>query len=206
MRIPFLALAATAALALSHAGAQAQTSEADLLKKFETHQQTHRGLSLSPVTAAGATAAGQAATSSAGAQTEAAPRVRPEPGSSAAAPQVEYVRMPADAQINVLIQFDYNSAALRPTEFDKLTMLCNAMRASDVKLFRIFGHTDASGSNGYNLRLSKRRADSVRQHLVVNCGIAPERLQAIGVGEDYPLITSNPNAAENRRVEFQAIG
>ncbi|MGF1445043.1 MAG: OmpA family protein [Pikeienuella sp.] len=213
MRTLSLAIATTLALAVAPTGASAQ-SEDDLLKRFNTHTKTHRGLQLAPATTAGAAAVGREIATETPAQTESAPAstgatsvAAATETSSAAAPGVSqlYVRMPEGSEINILIQFNYDSAALRQSEFGKLDALCNAIRQSDIGLFRVFGHTDARGSDAYNLQLSQRRAESVRSHMVTACGIAPERLQAIGVGEYYPLVGSDPNSGENRRVEFQAI-
>ena len=75
----------------------------------------------------------------------------------------------------------------------------------DIQLFRIVGHTDSSGSESYNDKLSKLRAEEVKRHMVDDCGIEPTRLEAIGVGERHPFDKSNPRADENRRVEFQAL-
>lgn len=226
MRFANFILAAAVATAFAPvAPALAQSSEDDLLKRFKTHQSTHRGLSLSPVSSAGATAAGsakatQAATSSATSNTA---TTAPEPAttttstastgttvkaastSQAATPEVEYVRMPADSQINITIEFDFNSAQLRASEFAKLETLCNAIKRSDVGLFHIFGHTDASGSDSYNLSLSRLRAEEVRRRMINDCAIEGDRLRAIGVGEQYLLLPTDPNAPANRRVEFQAV-
>ena len=72
-----------------------------------------------------------------------------------------------------------------------------------VKL-RIEGHTDAVGTEEYNLNLSKRRALSVARYLVEQGGIAPERLAVVGKGKSEP-ITGNPYDADNRRVQFVRI-
>lgn len=117
----------------------------------------------------------------------------------------QLVSLPAEAQINMRISFDYDSAALKPSEQAKLTPMCDAIRTSDVEVLRIVGHTDAAGSEDYNQRLSRLRAEEVARHLVSVCGIAPERLQTMGLGERFPLNEDNPRADENRRVEFQAL-
>jgi outer membrane protein OmpA-like peptidoglycan-associated protein len=79
------------------------------------------------------------------------------------------------------------------------------MHNVDVEVFRIVGHTDAVGSPAYNDRLSLLRAQEVKRHLVGDCGIAEERLEAVGVGQRHLLNPDDPAAQENRRVEFQAI-
>ena len=114
--------------------------------------------------------------------------------------------MPAEQQVNINISFAFDSAALRADQKPKLTALCGAMQAVEDENFRILGHTDASGSAEYNQRLSKLRAEEVKRFLVSDCGIAPERLEATGVGEEVPLDANDPRADVNRRVEFQVLG
>jgi len=69
------------------------------------------------------------------------------------------------------------------------------------------GHTDSVGSDDYNLKLSQKRADSVRDYLTAN-GINGANITAIGKGKDGP-VASNDNAAgrqQNRRVEMVVSG
>jgi len=107
--------------------------------------------------------------------------------------------------VNIQISFDFDSAALRTDQKPKLTTLCTVMQKVDVNLFRIVGHTDASGAADYNERLSLLRAQEVKRFLVSDCGIAETRLEAVGVGEAFPLDKADPRGDVNRRVEFQAL-
>jgi OOP family OmpA-OmpF porin len=73
----------------------------------------------------------------------------------------------------------------------------------------IEGHTDSIGSEGYNQRLSERRAAAVQQYLEAQ-GIAPERLETVGKGESEPVAPNtqdgrdNPEGrAMNRRAELK---
>ncbi len=115
------------------------------------------------------------------------------------------VKVPEDLQVNVRIEFDLDSAALTPAQKPKLQQLCTVMQAADIQLFRIVGHTDASGSAEYNERLSLLRAQEVQRYFINDCGIAASRLEAVGLGKRFLLDTSDPNAEVNRRVEFQAL-
>lgn len=54
--------------------------------------------------------------------------------------------------------------------------------------------------------LQPARPEEVQRHLMKDCGINPGRLDAIGVGEQFPPDMQDPKAAANRRVEFQALG
>ncbi len=71
-----------------------------------------------------------------------------------------------------------------------------------VKL-QVEGHTDALGSDEYNLMLSQRRAQSVAASLVQH-GVTPARLVVLGKGEGEPL-TANANSPQNRRVQFVRV-
>lgn len=157
---------------------------AEELEQMFKKQKT-RGLVLVPTNQEGA----------AGAQTESAPQ-------SAAA---TYVELNPEEQVNIQISFDFDSAALRDDQKTKLTTLCEVMQGSDLGNFRIIGHTDASGSASYNEKLSLLRAQEVKRYLTGDCGIAEERLDAVGVGEAFPLDKQDPRGDVNRRVEFQAL-
>jgi outer membrane protein OmpA-like peptidoglycan-associated protein len=65
------------------------------------------------------------------------------------------------------------------------------------------GHTDASGSDEYNRALSLRRAGVVKRYLVREHGIEAQRLKEVGLGEQRPIEGAEPNAAQNRRVQFR---
>ena len=118
----------------------------------------------------------------------------------------DYVQFDPSEQVNIQITFDFDSAALREDQKPKLTTLCQVMNAVDVEVFRIVGHTDASGSADYNERLSLLRAQEVKRFLVSDCGIDANRLEAVGVGESFLFDQTDPNGDINRRVEFQALG
>ena len=68
------------------------------------------------------------------------------------------------------------------------------------------GHTDNKGSRGYNVRLSQKRAESVRDYLVSK-GIAADRMVAKGYGPDKPLATNDTEEgrAQNRRTELSKL-
>lgn len=112
----------------------------------------------------------------------------------------------AQDQINIRVQFDYNSAALRPDQSEILTTMCDAMGQVEARSFQIIGHTDAKGSEAFNQALSLERADSVRAFLVDSCGIPNDRLTVVGMGEALLLDGEDPEADAQRRVEFRALG
>ena len=116
-------------------------------------------------------------------------------------------RVSENLEINIQIQFEFDSAALASSEQPALDQMCRVMKkAEDVKLFQIVGHTDSSGSEAYNARLSQLRADEVTRYLTNDCGIEATRLRAVGYGEEFPNNANDPRAPENRRVELQVLG
>jgi outer membrane protein OmpA-like peptidoglycan-associated protein len=71
-------------------------------------------------------------------------------------------------------------------------------------VFVVAGHTDSSGTPGYNYELSKRRAESIAEYLVAERNVDPTRVMAVGYGERVPLGDNKTEAgrAKNRRVEI----
>lgn len=110
--------------------------------------------------------------------------------------------------ISMRVQFAYDSDELENEAILSLRALGAALRDPRLKDYRfeIIGHTDAKGSDEYNLELSKRRAAAVVEHLVFFHNVDRERLVAVGMGESDPINPSDPEAAENRRVEIINIG
>lgn len=106
--------------------------------------------------------------------------------------------------VAMLIQFEFDSAALTTeskSSLDTLGSMLMMEGMSDKKLV-VEGHTDAIGSSTYNLDLSERRANSVRDYLVNSHGIESDRLTTNGKGENYLIDILNPKSAMNRRVQF----
>jgi len=105
------------------------------------------------------------------------------------------------------IYFETNKAKIRSISFPILDTVAKTLIAhKELKIIEIQGHTDERGSNRHNLRLSNRRANSVRNYLV-NKGVAAGRLTARGYGEDQPKCRqSTPSCwSKNRRSEFVII-
>jgi outer membrane protein OmpA-like peptidoglycan-associated protein len=117
-----------------------------------------------------------------------------------------YVQLAADEQVSIEISFDFDSSILRDDQKPRMSALCEVMKKAESSSFKVVGHTDSSGSAGYNARLSLLRAQEVKRFLVNDCGVADYRLEAIGVGETFLIDQENPEAESNRRVEFQILG
>lgn len=105
---------------------------------------------------------------------------------------------------NILFEFD--SADLKAESLAVLDQVVEYLRSNPGVSMEIQGHTDNVGTAEYNLRLSSRRAQTVRDYLM-NKGIPPERLEVQGLGLSSPLVPNDTeeNRARNRRVEFKPI-
>ena len=112
------------------------------------------------------------------------------------------------AQLTIAIQFDFNSARIRPHSFKAVGLMADAMNHPYLQGYRflVIGHTDGKGSREANLKLSQARADAIREALINPFAITPARIEAVGLGEEQLLNAADPAAAENRRVQLVNIG
>lgn len=112
------------------------------------------------------------------------------------------------AQINVEIEFDLNSAMIKPSSYRTLGSIADAMH-NPILLgykFLVVGNTDTTGTREINLKLSQERADAVMQALATTFRVDPRRLQAVGLGEENLQDVKHPQAAINRRVQIFNLG
>ena len=109
----------------------------------------------------------------------------------------------ARPSLSLLIQFDFNSARIRPESQQALLNLSQALNAAELadSKFAVEGHTDAKGLPDYNLKLSQQRAEAVQTFLAQK-GVALARLTAAGKGASQLANAANPLGAENRRVRI----
>lgn len=210
-------LAGTGAPAFAQATDASEASAEELLQRFQ--RQKSRGLKLAPNTGVTQTvdpvAAATGTETTAGAEvvatettgtsveTVAANAVTTAEDGTTPVPVV-YEQIDEADQVNIRVAFDFDSAVLRDSEKPKLAELCKAITQIEG-VFRIVGHTDASGSDAYNEKLSLLRAEEVKRYLVSDCGLPSDRLQAVGVGKRFLFNNDDPRSEENRRVEFQAL-
>ena len=104
------------------------------------------------------------------------------------------------------IKFAFDSAKVSDDSEAILEVAVTTLKKNPKMKVEIEGHTDSIGTAEYNLGLSQKRADSVKNHLISE-GIGAERLQAVGKGEADPLVSNElkEGRARNRRVEFVVI-
>lgn len=100
------------------------------------------------------------------------------------------------------VLFAFDKATLSPEAYRNVIKLADFLNKYVNRNVLIEGHTDSVGSDEYNLELSRKRADSVKEKLVED-GIDPTRITTVGYGEKYPVVKNDTasNRALNRRVE-----
>lgn len=110
---------------------------------------------------------------------------------------------PSEVSLMLSIEFEFDSAELTGRARRSLDDVAAALNDPQLAVAQVTleGHTDATGSPQYNLRLSRRRAEAVVAYLVRR-GVAGRRLQAAGFGENRPLSAYSPNDDRQRRVEI----
>ena len=105
------------------------------------------------------------------------------------------------------VLFDFNKYTLKPGAREKLAKMAGILLAYPGLKIQLEGHTDAIGSDGYNLELSQNRANSVRAYLVSQ-SVPPDTVTAVGFGKANPVATNDTAAGrqQNRRVEMVVTG
>lgn len=113
---------------------------------------------------------------------------------------------PAPRSLDLVIQFDFGSSTLQEEGRRLLDNLAAAMTSQRLaaQRFRVEGHTDAKGSEAYNMTLSLQRAQAVTAYLNRH-GVSKDRLESVGKGFSDLLLPEQPQAMENRRVRITAI-
>lgn len=105
------------------------------------------------------------------------------------------------------IYFDFDRATFKTESYTELNKLENMLRQNSRVKVEIGGHTDGIGNNAYNIFLSRKRAEAVKDYLTKK-GIDARRVKAVGYGKSKPL-ASNDDEDDgrelNRRVEFKVL-
>ncbi len=104
------------------------------------------------------------------------------------------------------VHFDTNKATLKTSSFKSLNELAEFMLLKKSLKIELAGHTDSDGDNESNLKLSQRRAETVRNYLIQK-GVPANRLAAKGYGETQPVADNSTEEGKrlNRRTEVRVI-
>lgn len=134
---------------------------------------------------------------------QAEPPAAPPPAAPPPAAALEESKITISEQV----QFETGTALLRPESSGILEQVAQVLKThQEIQVCEVAGHTDDTGSDELNLRLSRERSLVVLEWLVSH-GVARERLRAEGYGRKHPLgdNTTEEGRAKNRRVEFVVL-
>jgi outer membrane protein OmpA-like peptidoglycan-associated protein len=103
--------------------------------------------------------------------------------------------------------FAVNSSTLLPGAYDELNRVAKVLSQYPQTTITVAGHTDSTGTEESNLKLSQRRAEAVKNALV-GMGVNSARMTTIGFGESKPIADNTSTAGKqlNRRVEIRIVG
>ena len=196
-----LAMLAVAAVG---GGAQAQQSADQIIQSLKPTGNLTSGATR------GIKLGGQAAPSEAPVRPAATSAPKPAVAHAAKPETVSTTPAASSGSVNLTVNFPSGSADLTPAARQSLDALGKALSSPDLAnyRFRIEGHTDNVGSADSNRALSQQRAEAVVNYLATQYHVQTSRLEAIGMGQDQPLVDAPPQTAEprNRRVQVVNIG
>ena len=104
------------------------------------------------------------------------------------------------------LNFDFDKSNVKPEYYDLLNNIKEFVEQNNYEI-TIVGHTDSIGSNAYNFKLSRRRAENVKAKLL-EFGLTEDRIVGIeAMEEEQPIATNKTKEgrAQNRRVEFKLV-
>jgi OmpA-OmpF porin, OOP family len=141
-----------------------------------------------------------------------APEMAPkaaEPAPMAAKPAPAPVPVAAASKVTYAADafFDFDKSVLKPEGKAKLDDLAAKVKGINLEVIVAVGHTDATGPDGYNQKLSIARSEAVKAYLVSK-GIEKSRVYTEGKGETQPVADNKTKEgrAQNRRVEIEVVG
>jgi len=104
------------------------------------------------------------------------------------------------------VTFESGKDSIDRSSGETLDKLMSVAQRCDGLIFEVGGHTDSQGDRGFNISLSRSRAQAVADYMTAR-GIAADRIDAVGFGPDVPLAdnTSRDGRAANRRIEFKVV-
>lgn len=103
--------------------------------------------------------------------------------------------------------FDFDKSTIKPEGRQILDQVAEQVSTIELETLIATGHTDSTGPDAYNQKLSERRANSVKEYLISR-GVPADRIYTEGKGESEPVATNatREGRAQNRRVEIEIVG
>ncbi|HLT63760.1 MAG TPA: peptidoglycan-associated lipoprotein Pal [Pseudohongiella sp.] len=119
----------------------------------------------------------------------------------------EQLRREQAALNTTVFYFDFDVAEFQPSDRETLIVHARNLASNPNRRIRLEGHADERGTREYNLALGERRANSIRDFLIVN-GASRNQIETVSYGEERPAVVGQTEAAyrQNRRVEIQPAG
>ena len=116
----------------------------------------------------------------------------------------EFMDDPSAGELAMVIHFDFDKSEVRAEDQDTVSRHAMQLGNDPNSRVRLEGHTDERGSREYNIGLGERRAQAVRQMLMIQ-GVSASQISTVSFGEERPVAfgSSEEDYAENRRVEFK---
>jgi len=111
---------------------------------------------------------------------------------------------PSAGELAMVIYFEFDSSEVRPADQDVVARHAMQLGENPNAQVRLEGHADERGSREYNIGLGERRAQAVRQMLLIQ-GVSANQIATVSFGEERPVSfgSSESDYAQNRRVEFK---
>lgn len=111
---------------------------------------------------------------------------------------------PSAGELATVIYFEFDSSEVRPQDQDIVMRHAMQLGENPGLRVRLEGHADERGSREYNIGLGERRAQAVRQMLMIQ-GVSASQISTVSFGEERPVAfgSSEGDYAQNRRVEFK---
>jgi len=113
---------------------------------------------------------------------------------------------PTAGELAMVIYFEFDSSEVRPEDQELVARHAMQLGNNPGLRVRLEGHADERGSREYNIGLGERRAQAVRQMLMVQ-GVMADQISTVSFGEERPVEfgSSESDYAQNRRVEFKYV-
>lgn len=116
----------------------------------------------------------------------------------------EFIEDPSAGELAMVIYFDFDSSEVRAEDQDVVSRHAMQLGENPDARVRLEGHADERGSREYNIGLGERRAQAVRQMLMIQ-GVSAAQISTVSFGEERAVAfgSSEDDYAQNRRVEFK---
>jgi len=111
-------------------------------------------------------------------------------------------------RMTLMVNFDFDKSKIREVDKAELKKAIAFVKKYSGAKIKLEGYTDFIGTEKYNMALSERRANAVRDYLVREGGVVKKEIKAVGYGESNPVASNKTAAgrAKNRRVEILILG